>query len=129
MILTLLYILDKGGSYKYKQTFSYLQTFDNGSRALRSEDLCECEWAQTKDSGKMSKQQIEPPTFISETKSYETYKRDFERWCLLTSLDKVERSFTEDDYEERMESHMVIERDRFTARVSQANLLMTTKFH
>ena len=82
-----------------------------------------------KDSGKMSKQQIELPTFISETKSYETYKRDFERWCLLTSLDKVERSFTEDDYEERMESHMVIERDRSTARVSQANLPMTTKFH
>ena len=36
----------------------------------------------------MSKQQIEPPSFISETKSYETYKRDLERWCLLTSLDK-----------------------------------------
>ena len=35
----------------------------------------------------MSKQ-IEPPTFISETKSFETYKRDLERWCLLTSLDK-----------------------------------------
>ena len=38
---------------------------------------------------------------------------------------EVERSFAKDDYEERMESHMVIERDRFTARVSKANLPVT----
>ena len=29
---------------------------------------------------------IEPPTFISETKSFETYKKDLERWALLTEV-------------------------------------------
>ena len=35
-------------------------------------------------SDKMPK--IEPPTFISETKSFETYKKDLERWALLTNV-------------------------------------------
>ena len=29
---------------------------------------------------------LEPPSFISETKSFETYKRDLERWSLLTDV-------------------------------------------
>ena len=29
---------------------------------------------------------LEPPTFISETKSFETYKRDLERWTKLTKV-------------------------------------------
>ena len=31
---------------------------------------------------------IEPPSFINETKSFETYKNDLVRWLQLTSLDK-----------------------------------------
>ena len=30
----------------------------------------------------------EPPSFISETKSFETYSRDLKRWALLTSVKK-----------------------------------------
>ena len=35
---------------------------------------------------------IEPPTFISETKSFETYKKDLERWSQLTTLDKTKQA-------------------------------------
>ena len=34
---------------------------------------------------KMSKN-IEPPSFISENKSFDTYKKDLERWAVLTTL-------------------------------------------
>ena len=29
---------------------------------------------------------LEPPSFISETKSYETYEKDLKRWALLTNV-------------------------------------------
>ena len=29
---------------------------------------------------------LEPPTFLSETKSFETYRKDLERWALLTDV-------------------------------------------
>ena len=35
---------------------------------------------------------IEPPSFISETKSFETYKKDLERWALLTTLDPAKQA-------------------------------------
>ena len=35
---------------------------------------------------------IEPPSFISETKSFETYKKDLERWAMLTTLDKTKQA-------------------------------------
>ena len=31
---------------------------------------------------------LEPPTFISDDKTYDVYKKDLERWARLTSLDK-----------------------------------------
>ena len=35
---------------------------------------------------------IEPPSFISETKSYETYERDLKRWAKLTSVDETKQA-------------------------------------
>ena len=35
---------------------------------------------------------IEPPSFISETKSFETYKKDLERWAQLTTLDPTKQA-------------------------------------
>ena len=35
---------------------------------------------------------IEPPSFISETKSFETYKKDLERWALLTTLEPAKQA-------------------------------------
>ena len=31
---------------------------------------------------------IEPPSFINDLKSFETYKKDLSRWALLTSVEK-----------------------------------------
>ena len=36
----------------------------------------------------MSSKTLEPPGFISETKSFETYEKDLKRWALLTSIPK-----------------------------------------
>ena len=36
---------------------------------------------------------IEPPSFISETKSYETYERDLKRWAKLTSVIETMQAF------------------------------------
>ena len=36
----------------------------------------------------MSSKTLEPPSFISETKSYDTYEKDLKRWSLLTSVPK-----------------------------------------
>ena len=35
---------------------------------------------------------LEPPSFISETKSYETYEKDLKRWALLTSVDVTKQA-------------------------------------
>ena len=35
---------------------------------------------------------IEPPGFISETKSFETYQKDLKRWALLTSVEKEKQA-------------------------------------
>ena len=35
---------------------------------------------------------IEPPSFISETKSFETYRKDLERWSQLTTLDSTKQA-------------------------------------
>lgn len=35
---------------------------------------------------------LEPPSFISETKSYETYEKDLKRWALLTSVDEKKQA-------------------------------------
>ena len=35
---------------------------------------------------------IEPPSFISETKSYETYERDLKRWAKLTNVDETKQA-------------------------------------
>jgi hypothetical protein len=35
---------------------------------------------------------LEPPSFISETKSYETYEKDLKRWALLTSVDETKQA-------------------------------------
>ena len=35
---------------------------------------------------------IEPPGFISETKSFETYKKDLARWAMLTTLDETKQA-------------------------------------
>ena len=46
---------------------------------------------QTKNSvSKMSKMssKIEPPTFLSQTKSYATYKKDLKMWSRITSIEK-----------------------------------------
>ena len=40
----------------------------------------------TKMSKKSSK--IEPPTFVSQTKSYATYKKDLKMWSRITSVEK-----------------------------------------
>ena len=39
---------------------------------------------------------IEPPSFISETKSFETYKKDLERWVLLTTLEPAKQALMVD---------------------------------
>ena len=65
---------------------------------------------------------IEPPSFINETKSYETYEKDLKRWSLLTSVpqekqalmvlhfldgdpsgikDKIDEEVTEDDLQSK----------------------------
>ena len=35
---------------------------------------------------------LEPPSFISETKSYETYEKDLKRWALLTSVNETKQA-------------------------------------
>ena len=35
---------------------------------------------------------LEPPSFISETKSYETYEKDLERWALLPSVVEIKHA-------------------------------------
>ena len=35
---------------------------------------------------------IEPPGCISETKSFETYKKDLARWAMLTTLDETKQA-------------------------------------
>ena len=41
-----------------------------------------------KNSRKMTTNMLEPPTFISEDKPFEVYKKDLQRWSRLTTLDK-----------------------------------------
>ena len=40
----------------------------------------------------MSNKAREPPAFISETKSFATYKRDLQRWCNLTTLTQEQQA-------------------------------------
>ena len=35
---------------------------------------------------------IEPPSFISKTKSFETYKKDLMRWAMLTTLEETKQA-------------------------------------
>ena len=35
---------------------------------------------------------IEPPGFISESKSFETYQKDLKRWALLTSVEEEKQA-------------------------------------
>ena len=34
---------------------------------------------------------IEPPSFIRETKSFKTYKKDLARWAMLTTLEETKQ--------------------------------------
>ena len=58
-----------------------------GDQHLVSQERKETEKASVKTST-MSSTLLEPPTFISENKSFDVYKKDLKRWSRLTSLDK-----------------------------------------
>ena len=53
-------------------------------------------------------QSIEPPAFISETKTYAEYKEDLERWSRISSLDK------------KLQAEMVVHRlDGHSSRIKE----------
>ena len=62
---------------------------------------------------------IEPPGFISETKSFETYQKDLKRWALLTSVEKEKQALMVLHY---LDGHKSGIKEKVDAQIEETDL-------
>ena len=78
---------------------------------------------------------LEPPGFICDTKTFETYEKDLKRWSLLTNVPKAKQALMVLHYldghpsgiKEKIDEEIQEEADILTGKISSSPPLMDEK--